>query len=190
MADAENVARLMRELGVRARAAARALARADTAQKDRALRFAAAAIRAARDAILAANARDMDAARARNLSKALLDRLLLDAGRVEGMAKSIDEVIALPDPVGQVMAEWSRPNGLKIRRVRVPLGVIGIIYESRPNVTADAGALCLKSGNAVILRGGLREFSLEQRHPPLPAARPAGGRAAGGCHPDGADDRS
>ena len=100
----------------------------------------------------------MEAARARGLAQALLDRLLLDAGRVEGMAGSIDEVIALPDPVGQVMAEWTRPNGLRIRRVRVPLGVIGIIYESRPNVTADAGALCLKSGNAVILRGCSESF--------------------------------
>ena len=149
---------LMRDLGRRARAAARTLARAGTAQKDAALAAAAAAIRAGRDAIIAANARDMEAARQRQLSGALLDRLLLDAGRVEGMARSIDEVIALPDPVGQVMAEWTRPNGLTIRRVRVPLGVIGIIYESRPNVTADAGALCLKSGNAVILRGGSESF--------------------------------
>ncbi len=149
---------LMRDLGRRARAAARTLARADTARKDAALAAAAAAIRAGRDAIITANARDMEAARQRQLSGALLDRLLLDAARVEGMAKSIDEVIALPDPVGQVMAEWQRPNGLTIRRVRVPLGVIGIIYESRPNVTADAGALCLKSGNAVILRGGSESF--------------------------------
>ncbi|MBC6944565.1 glutamate-5-semialdehyde dehydrogenase [Gammaproteobacteria bacterium PRO2] len=148
----------MRDLGRRARAAARTLARADTARKDAALAAAAAAIRAGRDAIITANARDMEAARQRQLSGALLDRLLLDTARVEGMAKSIDEVIALPDPVGQVMAEWQRPNGLTIRRVRVPLGVIGIIYESRPNVTADAGALCLKSGNAVILRGGSESF--------------------------------
>jgi glutamate-5-semialdehyde dehydrogenase len=153
-----GLAQVMRDLGVRARAAARLLARATTAQKDQALRGAAAAIRAACAEVIAANARDMETARARNLSAALLDRLLLDAGRVEGMARSIDEVIALPDPVGQVMADWSRPNGLNIQRVRVPLGVIGIIYESRPNVTADAGALCLKSGNAVILRGGSESF--------------------------------
>lgn len=153
-----TLAELMRGLGTRARAAARELSRATTAQKDAALRAAAAAIRAGRAGIIAANARDMEAARARGLAQALLDRLLLDAGRVEGMAGSIDEVIALPDPVGQVMAEWTRPNGLRIRRVRVPLGVIGIIYESRPNVTADAGALCLKSGNAVILRGGSESF--------------------------------
>jgi glutamate-5-semialdehyde dehydrogenase len=154
----DSLAQSMRDLGARARAAARALARASTAQKDAALRGASAAIRAGAHEIIAANAKDMDAARARNLSKSMLDRLLLDAGRVEGMARSIDEVIALPDPVGQVITEWSRPNGLRIERVRVPLGVIGIIYESRPNVTADAGALCLKSGNAVILRGGSESF--------------------------------
>jgi len=153
-----SLADTMRALGQRARAAARQLARADTGRKDAALRAAAAAIRAGSEAIIAANARDMAAARERQLSGAMLDRLLLDAKRVEGMAKSIDEVIALPDPVGQVMAEWTRPNGLRIQRVRVPLGVIGIIYESRPNVTADAGALCLKSGNAVILRGGSESF--------------------------------
>ncbi|MCC7257722.1 MAG: glutamate-5-semialdehyde dehydrogenase [Gammaproteobacteria bacterium] len=148
----------MRGLGMRARTAARALARAPTAQKDAALAAAAAAIRAGGEAIIAANARDMQAARERGLSKALLDRLLLDAPRIEAMARSIDEVIALPDPAGQVMAEWTRPNGLVIQRVRVPLGVSGIIYESRPNVTADAGALGLKSGNAVILRGGSESF--------------------------------
>jgi glutamate-5-semialdehyde dehydrogenase len=154
----DTVAQLMRELGQRARAAARLLARVSSAGKDRALRSAAAAIRASSAEIMAANAKDMESARGRDLSKSLLDRLYLDAGRVEGMARSIDEVVALPDPVGQVMAEWSRPNGLVIQRVRVPLGVIGIIYESRPNVTADAGALCLKSGNAVILRGGSESF--------------------------------
>ncbi|CAG0937846.1 glutamate-5-semialdehyde dehydrogenase [Gammaproteobacteria bacterium] len=157
-AGAVALPELMRDLGLRARAAARELARATTAQKDAALRAGAAAIRAGTAEIVAANAQDMAAARQRGLSKALLDRLLLDAGRVEAIARSIDEVVALPDPVGQVMAEWTRPNGLRIRRVRVPLGVIGIIYESRPNVTADAGALCLKSGNAVILRGGSESF--------------------------------
>jgi glutamate-5-semialdehyde dehydrogenase len=149
---------LLRGLGVRARAAAARLAQASTAEKDQALRGAAAAIRSASAAIVTANARDMEQARGRNLSKALLDRLLLDGARVEAMAHSIEEIVALPDPVGQTMAEWSRPNGLRIQRVRVPLGVIGIIYESRPNVTADAGALCLKSGNAVILRGGSESF--------------------------------
>ena len=119
-----------------------------------ALAAAAAAVRARRGEILAANERDMSAARAAKLRNALLDRLQLDEKRVEGIARSIEEVVALPDPIGTTVAEWDRPNGLRIQRVRVPLGVIGIIYESRPNVTADAGALCLKSGNAVILRGG------------------------------------
>ncbi|MBM4197601.1 MAG: glutamate-5-semialdehyde dehydrogenase [Gammaproteobacteria bacterium] len=157
-AAADELATTMRGLGQRAKAAARQLARATPAQKDAALRAAAAAIRAGADPIIAANARDMEAARAKGLAKSMLDRLLLDAGRVEGMARSIDEVIALPEPVGRVLAEWPRPNGMTIQRVSVPLGVIGIIYESRPNVTADAGALCLKSGNAVILRGGSESF--------------------------------
>lgn len=157
-AGSQALPEMMDALGRRARAAARELARASSEQKTAALRAAAAAIRAGSAAIIAANAKDMAAARERGLSGAMLDRLLLDEGRVEGMARSIDEVIALPDPVGQVMAEWPRPNGMLIRRVRVPLGVIGIIYESRPNVTADAGALCLKSGNAVILRGGSESF--------------------------------
>lgn len=157
-AGSQALPEMMDALGRRARAAARELARASSEQKTAALRAAAAAIRAGSAAIIAANAKDMAAARERGLSGAMLDRLLLDEGRVEGMARSIDEIIALPDPVGQVMAEWPRPNGMLIRRVRVPLGVIGIIYESRPNVTADAGALCLKSGNAVILRGGSESF--------------------------------
>jgi glutamate-5-semialdehyde dehydrogenase len=152
----------MRALGRRARLAALELARATSTQKDRALQAAAAAIRAGSDEILAANARDMQAARERKLSGAMLDRLHLDANRVAGMARSIEEVRALADPVGQVMAEWQRPNGLRIQRVRVPLGVIGIIYESRPNVTADAGALCLKAGNAAILRGGSESFHSSQ----------------------------
>ena len=154
----EQLAATMTRLGQQARAAARDLARVTPEQKTRALLAAAAAIRAHRDDILTANARDMEGAKARNLSGALLDRLLLDPKRVEAMAKGIEEVAALPDPVGDVIAEWTRPNGLRIQRVRVPLGVIGIIYESRPNVTADAGALCLKSGNAVILRGGSESF--------------------------------
>ncbi len=122
--------------------------------KDAALEGAAAAIRARAGAILAANAEDLAAARARGLGAALLDRLELNAGRVEAMAAGLDAIALLPDPIGAVTAEWTRPNGLRIQRVRVPLGVIGLIYESRPNVTADAGALCLKSGNAVILRPG------------------------------------
>jgi glutamate-5-semialdehyde dehydrogenase len=126
--------------------------------KDAALAAAAARLRADAAAVLDANARDMDAARAKGLSPAMLDRLRLDAARVEQMALGLEAIAALPDPIGTVLAEWTRPNGLRIQRVRVPLGVVGIIYESRPNVTADAGALCLKSGNAVILRGGSESF--------------------------------
>jgi glutamate-5-semialdehyde dehydrogenase len=148
----------MREIGRQARAAARALANTDTDSKNRALLAAAAAIRATAPAILEANARDMAAARERDLGPAMLDRLLLNDERVEGMAQGIEAIAALADPVGDTIAEWDRPNGLHIARVRVPLGVIGIIYESRPNVTADAGALCLKSGNAAILRGGSESF--------------------------------
>ncbi|MGH8308316.1 MAG: glutamate-5-semialdehyde dehydrogenase [Steroidobacteraceae bacterium] len=165
----------METLGRRAVQAARALASASTAQKNAALEAAAAAIRARRAAILAANAIDMDAARAKSLSAALLDRLELDETRVESMARGVEEIVALPDPVGAIASEWRRPNGLAIQRVRVPLGVIGIIYESRPNVTADAGALCLKSGNAVILRGGSESvYSSRAIHACLAAGLEAG----------------
>ena len=150
----EAIAALMAPIGRAAVAAAEALARADAAQKNTALAAAAAALRARSAEILAANARDLKAARAAGLSGAMLDRLSLDPARVEAMAAGVEQIAALADPVGTVMAEWVRPNGLRIQRVRVPLGVIGIIYESRPNVTCDAGALCLKSGNAAILRGG------------------------------------
>jgi glutamate-5-semialdehyde dehydrogenase len=149
-----KIGELMEGLGKAALEAAGVLALANTERKNTALSVAAAAVRARRGEILAANERDMSAARAAKLSGALLDRLQLDERRVEGIARSIEEVVALPDPIGTTVADWDRPNGLRIQRVRVPLGVIGIIYESRPNVTADAGALCLKSGNAVILRGG------------------------------------
>ena len=149
-----KIGELMEGLGKAALEAAGVLALANTERKNTALSVAAAAVRARRGEILAANERDMSAARAAKLSGALLDRLQLDEKRVEGIARSIEEVVALPDPIGTTVADWDRPNGLRIQRVRVPLGVIGIIYESRPNVTADAGALCLKSGNAVILRGG------------------------------------
>ena len=158
IATSADLATTMTRLGRQAREAACELARVTPAQKIRALTAAAVAIRTRRDLILAANALDREGPKARQLSGALLDRLLLDAKRVEAMAKGIEEVAALPDPIGNVIAEWTRPNGLRIQRVRVPLGVIGIIYESRPNVTADAGALCLKSGNAVILRGGSESF--------------------------------
>ena len=149
-----EVGELMEGLGKAAVKAATVLALASTERKNAALTAAAHAVRVRRGEILAANERDMSAARAAKLSGALLDRLKLDEKRVESIARSIEEVVALPDPIGTVIAGWDRPNGLNIQRVRVPLGVIGIIYESRPNVTADAGALCLKSGNAVILRGG------------------------------------
>jgi glutamate-5-semialdehyde dehydrogenase len=145
---------LMERLGRNAVAAASVLALAGSSAKNAALSAAAAAIRAGAARILEANAHDMSAARAANLTAALLDRLALDGKRIESMARGVEDVMALPDPIGTTAAEWQRPNGLRIQRVRVPLGVIGIIYESRPNVTADAGALCLKSGNAVILRGG------------------------------------
>jgi glutamate-5-semialdehyde dehydrogenase len=145
---------VMNDLGRRAAASRAALALSTTAQRDGALRAAAESIRSHAAAILAANAKDMEAAKARGLSAAMLDRLQLNDQRVEAMAVGIEQIAALPDPVGNIAAEWTRPNGLVIQRVRVPLGVIGIIYESRPNVTADAGALCLKSANPVILRGG------------------------------------
>ena len=144
----------MFELGRAARAAAAILAQTSAATKRRVLEAAAREVRAARADVLAANAEDIAAAKAMNLSSALLDRLALDDKRLEATAAGLEAVAQLDDPVGQVIAEWQRPNGLKISRVRVPLGVIGIIYESRPNVTADAAALCLKSGNASILRGG------------------------------------
>ncbi|HSY95453.1 MAG TPA: glutamate-5-semialdehyde dehydrogenase [Steroidobacteraceae bacterium] len=149
-----DVAELMQGIGRAARAAARVLALAPAEQKNRALSAAAAALRAHGSEILAANAGDMRAAAAGRTSAALLDRLRLDADRVEAMARGLEDIESLADPIGKVLARWSRPNGLDIQRVSVPLGVIGIIYESRPNVTADAGALCLKSSNAVILRGG------------------------------------
>jgi glutamate-5-semialdehyde dehydrogenase len=146
----------MKALGAAARQAAATLAHADAAKKTKALHEAAQAIRDQAKAILDANAQDMAAAK--DLSPAMSDRLLLDEKRVAAMAKGLDDVAALPDPIGSEMARWTRPNGLDIARVRVPLGVIGIIYESRPNVTADAGALCVRSGNAAILRGGSESF--------------------------------
>jgi len=148
----------MRAVGERARAAASLLARAKPAAKTKALLEAAAAIRANASAILEANARDLAEADGDKLSAAMLDRLKLDAKRVEAMAKGLEEVAGLPDPIGTELARWTRPNGLDIARVRIPMGVIGIIYESRPNVTADAGGLCLRSGNAAILRGGSESF--------------------------------
>src|ERR1700742_4946751 len=149
-----DIAAAMGEIGRKARAAARVLTLASTAQKDDALARMAAAIRAQKDRILAANAEDVAEARAAGVAGSLLDRLALNEARIEGIATGIEAIRAIKDPVGAVTEAWTRPNGMRIERVRVPLGVIGIIYESRPNVTADAGALCLKSGNAAILRGG------------------------------------
>ena len=154
-ADIDGTVTAMAEAG---RAAATALAVASTETKDRALRAAAAALRADCEAILAANREDLARAQQAAVTSAFLDRLGLDGARVEAMAKGLEDIAALPDPVGTVLAAWERPNGLRIERVRVPLGVIGIIYESRPNVTADAAGLCLKAGNAAILRGGSESF--------------------------------
>jgi glutamate-5-semialdehyde dehydrogenase len=151
---AQDLGEIMNGIGHAAAASRMALAQSSGAARNAALLAAAQAMRANAAAILAANARDMEAARARGLSAALLDRLQLTEKRVETMAAGVEQIAALDDPIGGVSAEWTRPNGMKIQRVRVPLGVIGIIYESRPNVTADAGALCLKSANPVILRGG------------------------------------
>jgi glutamate-5-semialdehyde dehydrogenase len=159
-ATAENKELLaqMQRLGQQARDAAAVLARTSGDERNSALSLAAQLIRDNAAAILAANATDMAAAEAGGLAAAMLDRLALDPARVEAMAQGLEAIVELPDPVGSLMAQWERPNGLVIERVRVPLGVIGIIYESRPNVTADAGGLCLKSGNAVILRGGSESY--------------------------------
>jgi glutamate-5-semialdehyde dehydrogenase len=157
-ADARDLALDMRAIARAARQAAGVLARSEPARKTAALTHAAAAVRAARAEILAANAEDMAAASKMSPSAAVLDRLLLDERRIESMAEGLEAMAALPDPVGTELARWTRPNGLDIARVRIPIGVIGIIYESRPNVTADAGGLCLRAGNAVILRGGSESF--------------------------------
>ena len=144
----------MNEMGARARAAASVLAYASPEAKTKALLTAADSMVAATDYIIAENAKDLDFGREKGLTDAMMDRLMLDADRITAMAEGLRTIAGQDDPVGEVIAEWDRPTGLHIRRVRTPLGVIGVIYESRPNVTADAGALCLKSGNAVILRGG------------------------------------
>ena len=152
--EAESVEELMWSIGARARAAAGKLANASTEAKNAALLAAASALTEGEDEIMAANAEDVTVMRAAGATEALIDRATLDGKRIAGMAQSLEAIAALPDPVGSVIAEWDRPNGLHIERVRTPLGVVGVIFESRPNVTADAGALCLKAGNAVILRGG------------------------------------
>jgi glutamate-5-semialdehyde dehydrogenase len=157
-----ELGRAMREIGVAARAAAHTLAHAKAEAKSRALRRSAEALRDRHTEILAANSRDLEEAGRAQLSAAVVDRLILDEKRVAGIAQSLVAVAEFPDPVGAVLAEWRRPNGLLISRVRTPLGVIGIIYESRPNVTADAGGLCLRAGNAAILRGGSESFHSSQ----------------------------
>ncbi len=154
MTSSDDIAATMDDMGRRARAAAAILANAPAQTRTRAIDAAATRIERARDAILAANAEDMTFARGRGLSPAMLDRLSLDAARIDAIAASLRAVAAQDDPVGEILEAWNMPSGLAIERVRTPLGVIGVIYESRPNVTADAGVLCLRSGNAVILRGG------------------------------------
>ncbi len=156
--ETDEIAGQMREMGQRARAALHDLGSAGTERKNTALRGAAMALRDNIGDLLSSNEKDVTAAEEHNVSGSLLDRLKLDVGRIETMASGLEQIADLPDPVGEVTSEWDRPNGLNITRVRVPLGVIGIIYESRPNVTADAGGLCLKSGNAAILRGGSESF--------------------------------
>jgi glutamate-5-semialdehyde dehydrogenase len=156
--NSDNLEATMRDIGREARVAARALALAPASRKNRALAAMAKALRQSRTPILAANAEDVAEAKASGATPAFLDRLALDAGRIEAMTAGLDTIRKLKDPVGAIMASWRRPNGMRIERVRVPLGVIGVIYESRPNVTTDAGALCLKAGNAVILRGGSESF--------------------------------
>jgi len=154
----EDAAAIVAAIGRRAKSAAAALRNATTEAKNKALSEAARLIRSESAAILAANALDIAAAKKAGMNEAMQDRLLLNPARVESMAKGLDDIVALPDPVGAVVEEWQRPSGLSISRVRVPIGVIGVIYEARPNVTADAGALCIKSGNVVVLRGGSDSF--------------------------------
>jgi len=158
MKDIDDIPALMDDIGRRARAAAAELAFASSASKASALTGAAAAVLDRRAAIIAANAQDLAFGRDKGLTPAMMDRLTLDEGRIRGIADGLQAVAEQRDPVGEVIAEWDRPTGLHIQRVRTPLGVVGVIYESRPNVTADAGALCLKAGNAVILRGGSESF--------------------------------
>ncbi len=158
MKDHGDIPQMMADIGQRARAAAVELSVASADAKRRALEAAADAVWKRRDEIIAANAKDMDFGREKGLSDAMMDRLLLSEDRIKGIVEGLRAVAAQDDPVGEVLAEWDMASGIHIRRVRTPLGVIGVIYESRPNVTADAGALCLKSGNAVILRGGSESF--------------------------------
>ncbi len=158
MRETGDVKTLMRDIGIRARAAARVLGLAESAQKTNALEAAAKAVRASKAKILEANAKDIVEAKKQNISASFLDRLTLTDKSVDAIATGMNDVALLPDPIGEVIADWQQPNGLMFQRVRTPLGVVAVIYESRPNVTADAGSLCLKAGNAVILRGGSDSF--------------------------------
>ncbi len=176
MTTDEAIAQTLQQLGRDAVAAQRVLSHSGGEQRNRALHAIAGSLRLHRAAILAANERDVSAAKAAGLGHAALDRLQLDAARIEAMAHGVEDVAALPDPIGTVLTEWTRPNALHFQRVRVPLGVIGIIYESRPNVTCDAGALCLKSANAAILRGGSESL---QSNVAIHACLVEGLRAAG-----------
>ena len=179
MKDLDDIPLMMAELGRRAKAAAAELAFAPAEVKSAALIAAAGSVEARIPEILEANARDMAFGREKGLSGAMLDRLMLDETRIRGIAEGLRAVAAQTDPVGEVIADWEMPTGLRIRRVRTPLGVVGVIYESRPNVTADAGALCLKAGNAVILRGGSESFhSSEALHGCLVAGLEAAGLPA------------
>ncbi|MBM1312396.1 glutamate-5-semialdehyde dehydrogenase [Sulfitobacter mediterraneus] len=162
MKDIDNIPALMADIGARAKAASAALASANAERKHAALISAAETVWQRRAEIIAANAKDLDYGRDKGLSDAMMDRLMLNEERVQGMVDGLRSVAEQPDPIGEVLAEWDQPTGLNIKRVRTPLGVIGVIYESRPNVTADAGALCLKAGNAVILRGGSESFHSSQ----------------------------
>jgi glutamate-5-semialdehyde dehydrogenase len=173
---AEDLREAMFVIGRAARAASRELALASTVTKNSALCAMAAHLRQEKPAILKANAADLEAAKASGLSTSFIDRLTLNDARIEAMARGLEEIAELPDPVGATLAEWTRPNGLKFTRVRVPIGVIGIIYESRPNVTADAGGLCIKAGNAAILRSGSDAF---QSACAIHACLAAGLKAAG-----------
>jgi glutamate-5-semialdehyde dehydrogenase len=162
MKDIDNIPALMADIGARAKAASAVLANANAERKHAALIGAAETVWQRRAEIIAANAKDLDYGRDKGLSDAMMDRLMLNEERIQGMVDGLRSVAEQPDPIGEILAEWDQPTGLNIKRVRTPLGVIGVIYESRPNVTADAGALCLKAGNAVILRGGSESFHSSQ----------------------------
>lgn len=162
MTETSNIATLMQDIGIRAKNAAHELASVTAERKHAALIGAAETVWRARDQIIQANAKDLEYGRNKGLSEAMMDRLMLDEDRIQAIVDGLRNIADQADPVGEVIAEWTQPSGINIRRVRTPLGVIGVIYESRPNVTADAGALCLKAGNAVILRGGSESFQSSQ----------------------------